>query len=171
MHVQVKDKMTVKAPAHKVWRVLAHEFDNIGQWSSGITESRAIMEIPVPEGAQVGGRVCLSPGFFGDAQEEFTYYDEQSMRFGYQAIGELPRFFTHAENNWSVRSLDPNKSVVEFRADVDLKLFPGLFLILLMPLIKYFLGTRTLEELKYYVGHDQPHPRKLKAQQKQIKIA
>ena len=26
-----------------------------------------------------------------------------------------------------------------------------------------------LEELKYYVEHDQPHPRKLKAQQKQLK--
>ena len=90
------------------------------------------------------------------------------MRFGYQAIGELPRFFKRAENNWHVHSLGPDKSVVEFRAEVDLTLFPGLFLILMMPFVKHIWGRRTLEELKYYVEHDQPHPRKLKAQPKQL---
>lgn len=33
--------------------------------------------------------------------------------------------------------------------------------------MKKIWGTRTLEELKHYIEHGQPHPRKLKAQRKQ----
>jgi hypothetical protein len=177
MRVQITDQMMIDAPASKVWRVLAHEFENIGQWSSGIAESKSLADLPVPDGAMVGGRVCFAPGFGADAPEEFTYeaftyYDEQSMRFGYEAIGDLPWpwLLKHAQNNWSVRSSGPDQSVAEFRAEVDVNAFPGLLLIPLMPLIKKVLGTRTLEELKHYVEHDQPHPRKQKMQ-RQMQVA
>ena len=171
MRLQIREEITVNAPATKVWRVLAHEFESVGMWSSGVTESMAISDMPVLEGARVGGRVCLSDGFGGDVQEAFTYYDEQAMRFGYEAVGDIPIFFKSAGNNWHVQELDPNNSVVEFRADVDLKLFPGFILLLLFPLVRKVWGRRTLEELKYYVEHDQPHPRKVKAQQKQMNVA
>lgn len=167
MRVQVNDEMIVNAPASQVWRVLAHEFDQIGQWSSGVTESRAIVDVPILEGAKVGGRVCLSDGFLGgEAQEAFTHYDEKTMRFGYKGMGELPWPFKSGGNNWSVRSLDTNKSLVAFSAEVDLHLLPGIFMLLLKPIFKKVLGTWTLEELKYYVEHDKAHPRKLKQQVK-----
>ncbi len=171
MRIKVNDQITVNAPANKLWRVIAHEFDDIGQWSSEIAESKAIMDRPAPEGVKVGGRVCLSPGSGADATEAFTYYDEQEMRLGYEAIGKLPMpwLLKYAENNWRVHSLNPRESVAEFRAEIEVLLFPGLLLLPLMPFIKKALGSRTLEELKYYVEHDKPHPRKLKAQQKQIK--
>lgn len=169
MRVQVKDQITINAPASKVWRVLAHEFDNIGQWSSGIAESKAIDDIPAPEGATCGGRVCSGVG--GHVQENFTYYDEQAMRFGYKAIEGLPSFVEHAETNWSVRSLGPNHCVVEARGETDLSLIPGLFLALIFKLQMNRTAVQTLDELKYYVEHDQPHPRKLKAQQKQLQKA
>jgi len=47
-------------------------------------------------------------------------------------------------------------------------LFPGLFLAPLFKLQMGRISTQSLEELKYYVERDQPHPRKLKAQQKHI---
>ena len=146
MRIQVQDQITVNAPASKVWRVIAHEFDNIGEWSSAIAESKAMMDRPVPEGAMCGGRVCLSPGLGADATEAFTYYDEQAMRFGYEAIGELPWpwLLKRAKNNWRVHSLNPNKSVAGFKGEVEMKLFPGLFLIPFLPLLKKVLGTRTL---------------------------
>lgn len=170
MHKQVKDQIIVNAPASKAWRVLAHEFDNIDRWSSGIDESKPLIQLSAPEGANVGGRVCLSDGFGGDVEEAFTYYDEDAMRFGYKALGELPLFMKSAENNWAVHSLDSNKSMVEFRAEVEIATLPALLMTPLMPILKKLLGTRTLEELKYYIENDQPHPRKLKAQQKQMGI-
>lgn len=176
MRIQAKDQIIIDAPADSVWRVLAHQFDQIGRWSSGVDESSAVVDIPAPEGALVGGRVCLSGSsgsdiFRSSVQEEFTYYDEQAMRFGYQISGEFPWFINRAENNWRVTSLPANRSAVEFRADLDLKLLPGLFLLLLLPVVKKIWGTWTLEELKHYVEHGQPHPRKLKAIHKQKQVA
>ena len=56
MHIQLNDQITIKAPAKKVWSVLAHDFADIGQWASSIPASKANADLPVPEGAEVGGR-------------------------------------------------------------------------------------------------------------------
>src|SRR5438128_2420763 len=138
MHLQLKGHMTINAPVKKVWHVLAHEFGTIGQWASAIPTSQAIADLPVPEGAEVGGRVCATavPGF-ADVQETFTYYDEPSMHFAYQATEGRPWFLKHAENHWMVRELGPDTSLVETRAEIDVSLFPGLFL---APLFKLQMG-------------------------------
>jgi hypothetical protein len=169
MHIHLNDHFTINASAKKVWRVLAHDFSNIGQWASAIPTSKAVAELPVPEGAEVGGRVCSTavPGF-RDIQESFISYDEQSMSFAYQATEGRPWFLKHAENHWVVRSLGPDTSLVETRAETDVSLFPGFFLVPLFKIQMSRIGTQSLEELKYYVEHDQPHPRKLKAQQKHV---
>jgi hypothetical protein len=60
---------------------------------------------------------------------------------------------------------------VESRAELELSLFPGVFLAPLVKLLMRRIGAQFSEELKYYVEHDQPHPRKLKAQQKHVQKA
>jgi hypothetical protein len=167
MHIHFKDHVVIDAPATKVWRVLAHEFDSIGRWASAIPASRGLSEVPVPPGAEVGARVCAAaiPGF-RKIQETFTSYDEDAMSFAYKATAGHPWFIRRAENHWRVRSLGPSTSEVEAWAEVEMSLFPG---VLLAPLIKLQLGrtgSQTFEELKYYVERDQVHPRKLKAQEK-----
>jgi len=169
MHIYLHDHIVINASANKVWYVLAHDFANIGQWASAIPASKANPNLTAPEGAEVGGRVCSTsvPGF-RDIGESFTSYDEQSMHFAYQATEGRPWFLKHAENHWSVRSLGPDTSQVETRAETDVSFFPGF---LLAPLFKFQMGrigTQSLEELKYYIEHDQPHPRKLKVQQKHV---
>ncbi len=168
MHLHLKSHMTINASAEKVWRVLAHDFATIGQWASAIPTSQAIADLPAPAGAEVGGRVCSTavPGF-ADVQETFTSFDEASMHFAYQATEGRPWFLKRAENHWMVRSLGPHTSLVEARAEIDLSLFPGLLLAPLFKLQMGRVGAQSLEELKYYVECDQPHPRKLKAQRKQ----
>jgi hypothetical protein len=168
MHMQLHDQITINAPASTVWRILAHDFANIGQWASAIPSSKANIDVPVLEGAEVGGRICSTavPGF-RDVEESLTSYDEQSKRFAYPATTGRPWSLKHAENHWSVRSLGSLTSLVETRAEIALNTFPGIFL---APLLKYQMGrigAQTLEELKYYVEHDQPHPRKMQALQRQ----
>ena len=194
MHIQIKGQITINTPADKAWRVLAHEFGNIGHWATAIAESAAVTDQPAPDGSACSGRVCTAPSF-GDVQENFTYYDEARMRFGYIATRGLPGFITHAENNWSVRSLGAevvpksklsqrqgtagqdqpnfgspldalliserlNQCEVAIRAEIDLAWFPGLFVAPLFKLQMNRISTQTIEELKYYLEHDQPHPRK-----------
>ncbi len=166
MYLHLSGHTTIHAPAQKVWHILAHEFSTIGHWASAIPASQAVPDLPAPAGAEVGGRVCATavPGF-ADIQETFTLYDESSMHFAYQATEGRPWFLKQAENHWVVRALGPESSEVETRAEIDLPLFPGLFLAPLLKLQMGRVGARSLEELKYYVERDQVHPRKLKAQQ------
>lgn len=168
MKIQMKKEITIQTPAQKVWRILAHEFDKMGEWSSDLHDTRAIIEGFRPVGAKVCGRVCASHGFSGreEIEEVFTYYEEENMRFGYKGT-KIPWFIKSAENNWSVRSLGKDRSVAEFLGKVELNAFLAL---LVKP---YFekLGRRVLEELKYYAEKDETHPRKNKALQKQVAVS
>lgn len=170
MHIQLNDHIIINASAHKVWHILAHDFASIGQWASATPASKANPNRPAPEGAEVGGRICSTsvPGF-SDVEESLMYYYEQSMRFAYEATNGRPMFLKHAENHWEIRSLEPNISLVATRAETEISVFPGLFLAPLFKLQMGRIGAQSLEELKYYVEHDQPHPRKLKALQKYVK--
>lgn len=163
MKFNVKDQIIVNVPAREVWRVLAHQFDQAGVWSSGIDSSEPLsedlMDEDRPEGAPVYGRVCYSSDMFGDASEKFTFYDEGGMRFGYAAIGDMPFGFNDAENKWRVEEIDHERSLVGFDADVDMKWWIGIVMWPLKPIFKKMLGTRTLEELKFYVETGMPHPR------------
>jgi hypothetical protein len=168
MHIHFKDHIVINAPATKVWRVLAHEFDAIGHWASAIPASQGLSHIPAPPGAEVGARVCATavPGF-GQIRETLTSYDEDAMRFAYEATEGRPWFIRHAENHWVVRSLGPSTSEVEAQAEVEVSLFPGVLLAPLMKLQLSRTGAQTFEELQYFVERDQVHPRKLQAQHKQ----
>jgi uncharacterized membrane protein len=159
--MQIMQQIMIHAPADKVWRVLAHDFANIGVWASAISESRVVSDMPIPEGAEVGGRVCSASGF-GQVQEAFIYYDEQGKRFGYQAIEGLPSYVKQAVNNWSVRPQGAHQSVVDVHAELRLSIVPGIFLAPLMKAQLRRLSRQTMEELKYYIEYGQPHPRKLK---------
>jgi len=166
MHTQIKGKVTVNAPAEKVWQIVAHDFEHIGQWASAIPTSFVNTNAPAVDGAAVGGRVCTnSVAGFDDIHETFTYYDEAAMKFGYAATDGLPGFMEAAENNWSVKPVNANKCTVEARGEVDVKAFPGLFM---FPFLKWQMGRigkQTMEELKYFAEHGQPHPRKAKQAQ------
>ena len=171
MQIEIKGQTVIDAPASKIWSVLAHDFADIGRWATIIPDSKPDPTVSAPEGATVGARVCsnLVPGF-GDVREEFLTYDEEGKRFSYRATDGLPSFIENAVNNWSVRPLGPNQSVVEARGEVQMRLIPGL---LLAPFMKLQLGRSAAqvgEELKYFIEQGQPHPRKLKAQRKQMQI-
>ncbi|MEZ4861203.1 MAG: SRPBCC family protein [Caldilineaceae bacterium] len=164
MHLQIKKQITVNTPAVKAWQILAHEFAAISHWASMIPASAALADPSAPTTAQVAGRSCAGPGF-GQIEEKFTAYDEAAMRFTYAATAGLPAFFKRAQNTWSVQALGEKQCLVGAHADVELTLLPGLFVLPFVHLYLQRITAHTTEELKYYLEHGQPHPRKRKAQQ------
>jgi hypothetical protein len=162
MRVQVKGHTTIDTPASDVWRVIAHQFAAIGEWASAIPTSYAAPEATPPVGAEVGARVCATGvRGFNDVREQFTFYDEEAMRFAYEATTGLPGMVRHAKNQWQVSPLDESHCRVEAQAVVDLRTVPGLVLAPLLMMQMKRLGRQTLEELKYYVEHGRPHRRKV----------
>jgi len=168
MRLNFRHQVTIAAPAERVWQVLARDFAAIGRWASAIPESRALDDPPADGEATVAGRVCTStvPGVPA-VQERFTHYSEHDRRFTYVASSGLPAFVRRAENTWSVRELGPGAALAEARAELDLHPLVGL---LLAPLLKLQLdrtGARVFEELRHYIEHGEPHPRKVRALRRQ----
>ena len=167
MKIDVTGQIKINAPAEKVWHIVAHEFADIGKWATAIPASSAVSTPPQFGDAPVAGRVCeTAVSGFSAIQEQFTYYDEQAMKFGYRAINGNPAFLKNAENNWQVNTVGFNQSEVTIRGLVELKSFPGVLVAPFMRIQLRRLGDQTIEELKYYIENDQPHPRKVKALQK-----
>jgi len=169
MKIEMKGDITVNASASKVWKILARDFGDIGQWASIIINSKAITDNEGSGDGKLTGRVCSAQGF-GDTVEELTHFDEDAMRFTYKAIKGLPFFIKSAKNNWSVHSLSENETMVKSCAEIAMPFFPG---IILAPIFKFMMGGKgkeMFEELKFYVEQGQPHPRKEKQLQASNKV-
>jgi len=167
MRLHLNRQTPVNAPAERAWHVLAHEFSDISIWSSAIAESYTNPEAAVMAGAELGGRVCVAPGF-GETHENLTHYNEKKMRFSYSATIKGMPAVRQAINHWAVIPQGEHSCIVESRAEILLATFPGIFLAPFVVLAMKRLGKHSAEELRYYIENGKPHPRVLKQSQQQI---
>ena len=99
--MEFRKTVTIDAPLDKVWKITAQDFHKIDAWSSTVQSSQADETRPVPEGAEVGGRLCATG--LGDMDEHFALFDADTRRFTIRLEG-LPRFIRQAENAWSLNA-------------------------------------------------------------------
>ena len=160
--MKLASELTINAPADQVWKVVAHDFAQIGEWASGVTRSRVNVDAePLPD-AHVGGRICTVPGI-GEITETFTAYDERGRTFTYEATG-MPFFVRRALNSWNVRALNDNTTQVTFQA--EMKLLPVIGTVMGIPMKRQLVRVldSATEELKHYVETGEIHPRKQRRQ-------
>jgi hypothetical protein len=146
-----------------VWAALGERFMHVGKWAAPITSSCPLSE----EHPGVGVvRACHIEGFGpvkpGTIHERLTSFDRERMTFEYEALEGMPSFITRAVNRWSVHPLDDRRSQVRIHATLTLK-GPAVLLSCLLKWQMQWGGARVAEELKYFVEHGKPHPRKLAA--------
>ncbi len=55
--MQFQKTVRINAPIDRVWDVVAHDFADVGEWSSAVQSSGPNLEAAIPQGAEVGGRV------------------------------------------------------------------------------------------------------------------
>ena len=114
--MQFKKSIEVDVDASRLWEIVAHDFDRVGEWSSAVQSSGVNEEAAVPEGATVGGRVCATD--FGDLKETFTAYDEQNRTFTFQVTG-MPSFITLAQNTVEVTPAGVDRSEVSLNIRME----------------------------------------------------
>jgi hypothetical protein len=157
--MELRAEIAIDAPARSAWALLGERFGDIGVWAAPITSSTL-------EGAPSAGacRVCHTARFGpfapGVIEEELVLFDSYAMTLAYRAAAGLPRFISSAENRWSVHEVGERRCVVRAHAKVALRGLMRVFGFLLVWRLRSG-ATRTLEELKHYVEHGRPHPRKL----------
>lgn len=154
----------LRSPIEKVWQVLAVDFDQIDQWSSGV--KRSVAQGEALNGSKVGGRHCnLSAVGFTVMDEEILIFDRKNHTLSYRLYNGLPGFVTNAVNTWRLFEASGGTHLT-VRTDMHTK---GLMGCLLRPMMKGNLNSALQsmsEELKYYVDTGEPHPKKKKALQK-----
>jgi len=150
MGIEISKKAVINVSADRLWSILADDFDKIGEWARGVDSSGPNTDAAVPEGANVGGRVCQAPGF-GAIKETFTSFDPVERSFSFEATAsKLPTFVRNVTNRTLVTSLGPEQSEVQLRTTADT---PGVRGALVKPIIARKLsgGLDTfLEDLKIF---------------------
>jgi Polyketide cyclase / dehydrase and lipid transport len=114
------NSIIIDAPAERVWQVVAHRFDGIGEWATAIVASTAAGTVSPAGGAPVGGRVCHT-GIRAVPQvtETVVEYDEAARTLTYEATAGMPAFVTMARNTWRVTPLGGGRAAVSFAARVE----------------------------------------------------
>ena len=154
----------INAPTEKVWGVLGHQFHDAAKWASSLTHSAPREAGPLAGDAPFAqnGRACETS--LGPFRETIQHYDERAMSYGYTAEGDkMPFFVKSLQNNWTVKPNGPNRSTVVM--EMKAKLLP-VFAQLMGPIMKRQFDkvlSETTDDLKYYVEHDRPSPRKVEA--------
>jgi len=156
----VARELEMDVPADRVWKVLAQDFAKISEWYSGVPHSQPKTDADVPQGADVGGRICKVPGL-GEIHEKFTNYDTAKKHFAYDVFG-MPFFVKAARSVYDVETLEGGKSKVSLQAITEFKPVIGWLMVLPLKLQLNKLMGQLLEELKHYVEKGEIHPRKKK---------
>ena len=162
MRKEMNGEVLINAPVSRVWDILANDFEHIDRWASVIARSEATDDLPTIDAAPASGRLCKAHGF-GSVIEEITLFDPVHMRFSYKATRGLPFFIKDAINNWSVREVGPEKTLVTSRGELEMGFFSSIFLMPMFRIQMSRIGARMFEELKYYAERGTPHPRKVKS--------
>lgn len=152
--MNAKRQININAPANQIWRILAEDYDKVGDWATLVEESSPNPDVPEGE-----GRVCVTA--LGNNKETITHLDEQERSFTYAVDFAKPPFFLEGiDNTWTVEPTGDNQSLVGMNANVRLKTAVGQ---LMAPVMKRRMEKgfdSLLEELKYYAETGRVHPRK-----------
>ena len=168
--VKFTKTLKVKASADKVWEIFAHGFNDAYKWMASVPHSYAQTNGEAFDGAHSDGRVCeLSANQNGiKVSEKFLAYDEENKTATVQIdFVNTPFFFPVKFNtlDFSLREIGDHQSEMTWKFRSNIKPL-GL---LLWPLLRIGFGKFVgdiMEELQYYVENGSPHPRKLKAMEK-----
>jgi len=156
----LRAEVIIDAPAAAVWEVVAHRFDRVGEWATAIASS-----VPTPgpsliAQAPVAGRACRTGiAMVPEVTERIIAYDEANHTLTYKGEG-LPTFLGSARNQWRVTALDERRTRVGLEATMDVRGVLGRLMYLVLRLQLTRTSPQFLHDLKYYVEHGQPSPRK-----------
>jgi hypothetical protein len=156
--MKIAREQVMDVPADRVWQVLAHDFAKISEWFSGVAHSQPKLDVEVPEGAKVGGRICKVPGL-GEIQERFTSYDESNKTMAFEVSG-MPFFVRAASNSMVVATVDGSRSRVSLEAVTEVVPVIGWIPLIPMRIQLNRMFSMFLEELKHFVEKGDIHPRK-----------
>lgn len=151
--MRIEQHIDIEASPQRLWQVIGPGFTDVDTWASAIAHSE-----PTPSG---DGRACTvsGPPAIKCITERLTAYDDAARSLTYAAEAGLPRYVLTARSTWRVQPLGPTRSRAWVCAEVKTSAAARITVPVMHAAIR-MLGRRTLRELKHYVEHGVPAPRK-----------
>lgn len=119
MGIEISKSKRFNVSADRLWTILGENFDRIGEWSRAVESSAVNEAAPVPEGADIGGRVCQTPGF-GAIDETFTTFDPTERSYAFEATAsKIPSFVRNITNHTKITPLGPDSASVDIKITAD----------------------------------------------------
>jgi hypothetical protein len=150
-------EQSINAPIEKVWDVLGNQFGQIDKWASMMKESSVSRDPRLPDAMRSIRSLETTQGH---VEQELRTFVPGSHSLSYAAIAGAPFFIKSVVTSWSLTQLGDSNTKLNLQMDIQTQ---GLVGLVLGPVAKSKLGKLTdglLEEFKYYVENDRPHPRK-----------
>jgi hypothetical protein len=161
---KISKQLVIAAPADAVWQVLGPGFARIGEWATAIPTSAALRVGTGLVDAPVAGRVCATGlRMVPEVTEILTAYDAANRTLTYAASG-LPAFVTTARNTWTVTALDRRRCRVSLDAQFDTRGVLGAVARWLLMVQVGRTSRHLADDLRHYVEHGTPSPRKQRQQ-------
>ena len=150
-------KTTINKPVEEVWEVLGNQFGQISNWASLIKESKVYGDSKL---SGVNYSIRETNTLKGITKQEITSFEPVKHSLSYKSISGTPPIIKEVRAHWSLKKNESNNTMLVMDFTADMK---GLGFIL-VPIVKKKLskiGDELLEELKYYLENEKPHPRKI----------
>jgi hypothetical protein len=157
--MDLRAEVAIDAPAQGAWAVLGERFGQISDWAAPI-ETSSLDGKPAVGAIRTCQFVGFGPFKSGAIKERLVEFDPSTMSLAYESADGMPSFVKSAVNRWTVHLQTEGSCLVRTHATLELR-GP---LRLIQFLIKRRLqadGARVLENLRYQIEYDRPHPRKL----------
>ena len=165
--IEIKKTIEINAPIEKIWDISYNQFSEVDQWISNIPKSTG--SNPDFDGDTSCTRVCTpSVKGFSKTEETLEFVDIKEKTLRYRVAKGLPGFVKSATNTWyHEKSISGTRLTMHMQA--ELKGFMGA---LMKTPMKKQMGKiiwDALEEMQHHAETGQPHPRKVKANEKWAK--
>lgn len=154
----LKKQITIDKNISEAWNVLGPQFTDAYKWASPVNHSKG-------QNANNEGfcdeRACSTS--MGKLREKILNYSEEKHSLTYQISEGMPSMVSFASNTWTLSSKGANQSQLDMTINVDVKGFMGKLMAPMMKMQLSKMGQVLVEDFKYYVETQKPHPRKVKA--------
>lgn len=157
--MKIQTEVNISASAEAAWLVIVNQYGDLGNIISALKSS----SLDGPMGVGVS-RVCNTTGIgpFPSSQvrERLTELNPKLKTLTYEVTHGLPSIFTHAQNTWSVTSVDENNCIIHSHAEVRVKIWLTPLSWILPTLLKKDI-KKTFDEIRFFIETGDVHPRKI----------
>lgn len=161
--LKFKEEVVINKPINDVWEVLGNQFTEPHLWATNFKTSKGGGE-PKLSGLSYRHRATTTEN--GENWQELDAFDPDNYVLSYHISKGVPSIASSAIGTWKLSQI--SESQTQLHVDFSLKT-KGLLGILISPIVSKKVGQASaeiVEEFKYYVENEQPHPRKLEAVKK-----